>query len=324
MDFFRDFFTAEYLMGSLLETPYTPGQIGALGIFESRPLPGTIMAIETVKDSDHKLPTASPRGTPGNARDLKRGSVSNFSTKHYKQSAAVIPDEVLNMRNPTTMARQVLAVRQAEKLADLRRDMDALHESLRMGIMTTPNVASDGQQLYGAAGTEQTIAFQTDGTKLRKEVFLKIRKPIETALGGIPYSGVVALWEDTGWAELLDSPYVREVALANPTLAAQILDSAADEVTLMGVRHIRYRPGGGIAPPTGKAIVFPTGVSNLFVQGFAPADTTDQVGAGVLGGPYYIEGRALDEGRRGYQMDIQTNPVMVCTRPAAVFTVKLS
>jgi hypothetical protein len=324
MDFFRDYFTAEALMGNLVETPYTPGLVGSLGVFRTIPLPGTVLALETLRDQDHKLPVATPRGTPGNARDVKRGVVNTFTTQHYKQSASVIPDEVLDMRNPGTAARQTLETRRNEKLAGLRRDTDLLLEKLRMDVLTTPNAATDGQALYGSAGTEQTIAFQTDGTKLRKEVFTKVRKPIETALGGLSYTGVVMLWEDGGWQELLDSPYIKGVMMASPTVSQQLLEQGRDEIEVMGVRHIRYRAGGGVAPPTNKAIAFPVGVQNLFVQAFAPADTMDQVGSGVMGGPYYVEGRAIDEGRRGYQMDIQTNPVMVCTRPGAVFTVKLT
>ena len=47
-------------------------------------------------------------------------------------------------------------------------------------------------------------------------------------------------------------------------------------------------------------------------------------GMGAVGAPYYVNAYPIDEGNRGYYIEMQSNPVMVCTRPAAVLTIGLS
>lgn len=324
MDFYRDYFTGEALMATLSEQPYTAGQVGKLGIFQTLPLPGTIMALETVRETEDALPVAVPRGTPGNALLVPRGDVKTFVTDHYKKGAAITPDEVLNQRNPGAMARQVLAQRQAQKLAGLRRDMDRLHEKQRIDILKAPAVSSDGQSLYGAAAAGQTIAFGVDGTKVRTEIHAKLIKTMETALGGLTYNGYTVLLSNAAWETLLDSPYMVKTYLNTPAAKELTGQLPTDELNLFGGRWIRYRGDSLIDLTANHAVVVPNGVQGLFYQGFAPADTADQVGAGVLGGPYYIEARAIDEGLRGWQMDIQTNVAMVCTRPGAVIDLTIS
>jgi hypothetical protein len=58
----------------------------------------------------------------------------------------------------------------------------------------------------------------------------------------------------------------------------------------------------------------------MWIQAFAPADTLDTVGAGQMGTPYYPQAIASADNRRWY-MEIQTNCVMVCTRPSAVLII---
>jgi hypothetical protein len=65
------------------------------------------------------------------------------------------------------------------------------------------------------------------------------------------------------------------------------------------------------------------GVPGLFVQAFAPADTLSSVGAGAMGSPYFPIAYASED-QRMWKLEVQTNPVMVCTRPDAIITVDLS
>jgi hypothetical protein len=92
------------------------------------------------------------------------------------------------------------------------------------------------------------------------------------------------------------------------------------------VRWWRYRASGNIAVTAGTGKVIPRGVPGLFVQAFAPDDTTDSVGRGAMGAPYYLNSRPIETaaGVKGNQITLQSHPVMVCTRPTAVLTVDLS
>jgi hypothetical protein len=59
------------------------------------------------------------------------------------------------------------------------------------------------------------------------------------------------------------------------------------------------------------------------VQAFAPDDTLSSVGMGETGQPYYLNAWPMDDDK-GYRIKMQTHPVMVCTRPACVQTLKLA
>lgn len=323
MDFFRDYFTGEALMATLAEQPYTPGQIGELGLFDTIPLPGTILALETLVEAADALPTAVPRGTPGNSLTVPKGKVNTFTTSHYKKGTSIVPDEVLNMRAPGGMQRQTIEQRRALKLSALRRDMDRLHEKLRVGILKAPATASDGQSLYGSAASGISIAFTNSATKVRQEIQSKILDTIESALDGLSYTGYTVVLERAAWEKLIDSPYVNNTYL-NTQQASDLRNGLVNELTMFGGRWIRYRGDSLIDFTANHGVVIPTGVRNLFVQGFAPADTMDQIGRGALGSPYYVESSMIDDGNRGVKIDIQTNVAMVCTRPGAVIDITLS
>lgn len=318
MDFFPNLFTAESLMATLLDTKYHPGAIGSSGLFKTVALPGTVFTFPRLAEQTVAFPVETPRGTPGNSLDIPRYTGEKFGTKHYKQGVAIMPDEVLNFANPGTLTRQTIEARRADKVAYLRRSMDDLHEYLRMQILLAPATASDGQQVYGATGAAQTIQFTADATKVRQEIHNKLKLPTEQALDGLTYSGFTVWMSDSAWANLIDSPYITKTYLNTPAAAEMRNGTAMDELGLFGITFKRYRGDSRTLIPAGESIVVPNGVENLFIQAFAPADTMDQVGSGAMGSPYYVEARLIDEGKRGWQMDIQTNVAMLCTRPGAI------
>jgi hypothetical protein len=65
----------------------------------------------------------------------------------------------------------------------------------------------------------------------------------------------------------------------------------------------------------GTALMIPEGVPDLFVTHFAPADYMETVN--TLGLPYYAKQEAMDFGK-GIMVEAQSNPISLCTRPAAV------
>lgn len=318
MDFYTDFFTATALLDSIIKQPYIPGQIGQMGIFESKALAGTKLALEEQPANSAELLTDTPRGTPSKAATLVRRKVHTFDTKHYRKDGAVYADEVLNTRAAgTTGAREVIMTRRDETLAKLRRDIDLTHETLRVGVLNSPNNA------FGSKPADAAIAVQTDATKTRQEILKKIIRPIEAALGGTPYSGIAVVCQDTYWEDLIANAEIRATYL-NQVAAAELRGNPLDSVAYGGVNFMRYRGSGACDIASAKAVAFPTGVPGLFQQAFAPADTLDSIGAGALGSPYYATAYPIDGGNRGWHIEAQTNCVMLCTRPDAIITIAKS
>lgn len=312
MDIFRDYFTREALFASIAKVQYVPGTFAPW--FESRSLNGTIFALEEQPAQGYNILNESPRGSASKVETLVRRAVHTFNTKHYRVDGAVYADEVLNMRGMgVTNAVDVIQQRRDETMAKLRRDIDMTHESLRVSCITTPN------NVFGNKPADQQIALNTDATKTRAEIFTKVVKAMETALDGIPFSGLHAFCHDDFWVKLIENKAIKET-YNGWSMAASLRNDPREMVTFGGVTWERYRGYNTIAMPTAKAIVLPVGVPQMFLQAFAPADTLDTVGTGSMGTPYYPQAIASSDNRRWY-MEIQTNCVMVCTRPTAVLTI---
>lgn len=312
MDIFRDYFTRENLLASIAKAPYIPGRLAS--VFESRALTSTVLALEEQPTNGATILAGVPRGTPSRIETLERRNVHTFTTTHYRADGSVYADEVLNARAVgANAAVEVIQMRRDELMMRLRRDIDLTHESLRVACLVTPTNA------FGNVTASQQIALNTDATKTRKEIFEKITVPMETALDGIPFSGLHAYCSDTFWSKLIENAAVK-ATLLNYAMAQDLRNDPREMVSFGGVTWERYRGTGTVVIPTGTARIVPEGVPNMWIQAFAPADTLDTVGAGQMGTPYYPQAIASADNRRWY-MEIQTNCVMVCTRPSAVLII---
>ncbi len=316
---YADFFTATALLEAIAAQTYVPGQLGASGLFETRGLSGTKLALEEQPDNGGtNLLTATPRGTPSKGSALARRKVHTFETAHYRVDGAVYADEVLNLRaGGANAVAELITTRRDETIAMLRRDIDLTLEKLRLTTLITPTNA------LGTKPANAVLAVQTDATKTRAQIYKKIIEPMEIALDGIPFSGIT-VWCSAGyWEKLLENKEIRETYLYVQNAQA-LTGDGRDQVTYAGVTFIRYRGAGTTVITVDQAIAVPNGIAGLFIQGFAPADTLSSVGAGALGTPYYPAAYPIDSGDRGWHIEVQTNPVVVCTRPTAILTIAMA
>ncbi len=315
MDFFRDYFTRETLTDVIVKAPYIPGQLAPL--FTTRGLGSTTLAIEELGGNGPDTLTAIPRGAPLPSTSLDKRKVVTFPAATYGERAAVYADEVLNARaQGNSGMAEIVTARRDEAVAKLRRTIDHLHESLRMTCLLHPDNA------FGSQPAEAGIALSADATKTRVELFSKIMKPMESALAGIGFGGVTVYCSDGYWEALIDNKAIKDTYL-NTQAAAELRNDVRDGFNFGGIRFERYRGTNSVKITDNKAIAVPTGVAGLFLQAFAPDDTIDSVGAGAMGAPYYLRAFQMDN-LKGWDLHIQTHPIMVCTRPAVVLPLGLS
>lgn len=312
MDIFRDYFTREQLLLSLSKVPFIPGRLSEY--FDTIGLSGTLFSIESRPENAPSIIAATPRGTPSKVETLEKRSVYTFETTHRRFDGSVFADEVLNMRGSgANMAAEVIIQRRDSLITRLRNDIDLTLESIRVACLNTPSNA------FGAMPASAQIALNTDATKTRAEIFNKIIMPIRTALGGIPFSGVKALCSSTFWAKFIENAAVK-ATLLNYSMAQSLRNDPREMVSFGGVNWEFYDGTGSVTIPAGEARLFPTGVPQMWIQAFAPADTLDTVGANALGVPYYMQAIQSRDNRSWY-IEVQTNPVAVCTRPTAVLPI---
>lgn len=321
MDIYRDYFTRENLLASIATAQYVPGMLGAMGLFQTLPMTSTTLAIEALPDNDVAESAAIGRGAPPKPLALEKRRVETFTTSSYAWNGAVLADEVLNTRAAgTSGAAELISQRRDTLVNKLRQQADWQAEYLRVTTLNTPTNA------FGSVGADQTIAFGVaDTVAVHASIHQHITLRLEAALGGIPYTGVDVLCSDTFWQGLIQSKSLRETYL-NTAAASQLRGIPVDRIDYGNCTWWRYRASGNIAITSGEAKAIPRGVTGLFVQGFAPNDTVDSVGAGAIGQPYYMNSAPIETpaGIKGYEVVLQMHPVMVCTRPACVQTVSLS
>jgi hypothetical protein len=309
MEIFRDYFTAESLTDSLANAAYVPGQTADL--YETRGIGSTTLAIEALDDSGPNALTAIPRGAPLPAMALDKRSVVTFALQTYGTQGAVYADEVLNARSfGTSGAGQIVATRRDETVAKLRRNIDNLHESLRMAVVLEPDNG------FGSNPAEASIALGADATKTRAELFTKIIQPMESALGGVIFSGIRVLCSDGYWASIIENKAIKDSYLLAME-GAEVRGDPRQAFTWGGVTFERYRGSSTVKITDNKAVAVPMGVSGLFIQAFGPDDTFDSVGAGAMGAPYYVRAFDMDDAK-GWRIRAQTHCKMVCTRPTAI------
>jgi hypothetical protein len=321
MDIYRDYFTREQLLASVAQAQFIPRMLGEMGLFRTIGLTSTTLAIEALPDNDVAESAAIPRGGPPKPLQLEKRQVHTFTPASHAWNGAVMADEVLNARVAgTSGAAEVIQDRVNGVTEMLRNQADYQHEYLRMACLNDPSNA------FGNAPAAEIVAFgSSDTVAVNLAIYQKIWLAMENTLKGIPFTGIDALCSDTYWQALIQSKTARETYL-NTAAAASLRGIPMESINYGNVTWWRYRASGNIKITDGEAKIVPRGVPGLFVQAFAPDDTVESVGRGAMGSPYYLNSRPIDTpaGVKGYQITLQTHPVMVCTRPTAILTVDLS
>ncbi|TCK43464.1 major capsid protein E [Paraburkholderia sp. BL8N3] len=317
-----DAFSLSSLSAAINETPYVPSRLAALGLFDEQGITTTVVQIE--KDGDTlALVPAGRRGAPAQVVRGAKRSMLPFNTVHLPERATIGADEVQNLRafgSETELEAVQTVVNR--RLGKMRRQLDATHEYHRIGAIKGQILDADGQtiveDLLDRFGIERTsIDFELDqaNTEIRSKC-AQVLDAIEDALGNTPFTGVRVLCGRNFWNFLIVLKTVKETYL-NSTLAAQLRGDTRDAFDLGGCTFERYRGRvGGIGyVADNEAYAVPEGVPELFITRFAPADYMEAVN--TTGLPYYAKQELMDFDK-GVELEAQSNPIHLCTRPKAV------
>lgn len=325
MDIYRDYFNREELVRVLANTPYTPGQLGQIGLFEPVPLSSTVMAIEVEQKNAGRVLTARMRGAPRQRQITDPRQVHTFSvTDQYGDEDMVYADEVLNARNGIQGQKDTIEARRATKMAKLRRTMDRTHEKLRMNALLSPASTE-----FGSAAAGAVIAVQTDATKTRKEIFDKLVVPMNAAMDGLAYGGILVLCSDGYWSDMMGNKEFREtfVSWEAATALRDGIGANGRQVTppmKYGDAYFQwYRGTSDCKIPDNEARAVPMGATGVGFAGFAPNNTMESVGSGALGQPYYVGAKPVNDsqGTIGWEMSIVSHCRMVVGRPGAILPI---
>lgn len=323
MDIFNsDAFGVVSLSKSINELKHLPGRIGELGLFSEEGITSTSAWVEVQGDSLSLVP-ATQRGAPAKTTEGDKRKAIPFPSVHLVAPATVMADEVQNVRSfGSESEEQTVANVVNGRLRKLRRRIDATLEYQRMGAIKGQVLDSDGAtvltDLYTAFGVaQQTHAFVlgTTTTKVRTKI-IEAKRKAEDALGGIMNRGWLALCS-ASFFDSFTSHGAVEAAYDRWSQGEFLRNDPRSGFQMGGVQWEEYRGsvGGVDFIAAGDAYLIPLGVEDMFVCNYAPADYVET--ANTMGLPYYAKQEALRMGK-GIEIETQSNPLMLNTRPRAV------
>lgn len=321
-------FSFQNLTATINNIPEVPTLLGDLGIFEEQGIDTTTFSIEK-QDEELALVGTSPRGGAGEVRGGDDRNLVTFNVPHMQRDDAVRAEEVQGVR-AFGSADQVETVegRIQQKMARHTRDFDLTLENMRMGAIKGVVLDKDGSTIlncytkFGVA-TPSAVSFAlgTDGTDVRSKC-AQILDTLDDELEGFTPSGVLALCADDFFAALINHPKVVDT-YKNWEAAANLRGDSRAPFEFGGIQWRRYHTkpkaktarGGSAWLASKTARFIPLGVPDMFITRFAPADYNETVN--TIGLPRYAKLVETRDGK-GYEMQMQTNPISLCTRPSAL------
>jgi len=321
MDIFNDdAFSVVSLTKAIEDTPFVPGRVGQLGIFSEEGVSTTSISIEKVGSTVSLVPAAS-RGSSGRPMGNDKRQMIPFTATHLPQRASILADEVQNLRAFGSETEVETAQRlMNRKLAKMRRDLDTTIEYQRIGAIKGSILDSDGttellnlHTAFGTSVTSHSLVLGTAGTLVRNKV-IEARRKMEAALGGLTYSGARVLCSASFFDALVGHSKV-EAAFDRYMNGEFLREDQRGGFYFAGVFWEEYRGQVGATKfiADGEAWMVPEGVPDLFVTNYAPADYMETVN--TLGQAYYAKQEPKDFGK-GIDVETQSNPIHICTRPA--------
>lgn len=321
MDIFNDdAFSVVSLTKAIEDTPFVPGRVGQLGIFSEEGVSTTSISIEKVGSTVSLVPAAS-RGSSGRPMGNDKRQMIPFTATHLPQRASILADEVQNLRAFGSETEVETAQRlMNRKLAKMRRDLDTTIEYQRIGAIKGSILDSDGttellnlHTAFGTSVTSHSLVLGTAGTLVRNKV-IEARRKMEAALGGLTYSGARVLCSASFFDALVGHSKV-EAAFDRYMNGEFLREDQRGGFYFAGAFWEEYRGQVGATKfiTDGEAWMVPEGVPDLFVTNYAPADYMETVN--TLGQAYYAKQAPKDFGK-GIDVETQSNPIHICTRPA--------
>lgn len=323
MDVFNDdAFRVTTLSASISEAPFQPTRLVELGLFQNEPIETTEAWFELDGDT-LKMVKAGVRGAPGEHKVRDKSKAVALVAKHLKRDDSLMADEVQNLRAFGSESEVESAVARVQRIgAKHRRDIETTIEYHRMGAIKGQILDADGTTVldnlftkFGVSQQTHDMNLEVAGTEVRVEV-VKAKRKSEDVLGAAPMRGFRAFCGD-GFFDAFISHANVKAAYERWMEGEMLRNDPRGGFSFGGVIWENYRGSVGGVPFVGTddSYLVPEGVPDLFICNFAPADYMETVNTPGL--PFYLK----TEPKRmntGVDIQVQSNPLAVCTRPRAV------
>jgi hypothetical protein len=316
--------------------PFVPGRIGAMGLFRERGVTTIDIAIEEKEGKLYLVP-ALARGAPPTQNAKAGRNLRVLRARHLPIGDSLNADEVQGVRAfGSETALQTIQGQIDEKMAQMKQAIEATLEFHRIGAIKGIVLDADGTTTLYNLFTEfgitaySTVEFGFNAGDANLGVLRKqcagIVRDIANALGSATITGIHAICGDNFFDDLLQNAEVRD-SYKNTPMASVLRDGYVYPNGLMiygafefgGIVWENYRGSVGSVSfvDTDLCHIFPVGVPGLFETTFSPANYIETVN--TVGLPVYAK-VTPDLKNTHVDIDVQSNPLVYCTRPKALIT----
>jgi len=319
----NDAFSLSSLTASVNKLPFKPGKLSAMGIFEEQGINTTTAIVES-ENGVLSLIDVAQRGAPGQVGGRSERQVESFMVPHLPQNDTVLADSVQNVRafGSEDRLQGVMEVVN-QRMATMRRALEYTLESHRVAAVQGKYFTASGGAAaslftkFGVSETTIAVGLTVETTEIRAKCNA-ILDAVEDAMGGMPYDGVHVICSKGFFDNLITHPKVAETYL-NSVANAELRGEMRTTFEFGGIVWERYNGTSDVKIADGEARAFPVGADGLFITRFAPADYNETVN--TVGLPVYAKMDELKFGK-GFELEVQSNPLNICTRPEALIKLK--
>jgi hypothetical protein len=324
LDIFNDdAFGVSSLTASINNPPEQQAVPPTPAAFDEEGISTLSVMIERDGDALALVPSAA-RGAPGSVTVGSKRDVIPFSVLHLPTRAAIMADEVQNVRafgsqSETETVQNLVA----KRLMKMRARIDATLTFHRFGAITGRIYDADGSTLLLDLFTRFQISQQTANFQLNSattNVQQKIRDAKRLVENALSTSTLITGWRGVCGRNFYD-------ALTSHAKVEDAYNRWNDGAFLRSSNmggfefgEVSWKPWYGKVGQTlfidpDVAYLIPDGVPDLFITRFGPADYIETVN--TLGVPYYAKQKLMDFDK-GVELEAQSNPLNLCTRPRAI------
>lgn len=213
------------------------------------------------------------------------------------------------------------------KMTDLKNSISMTTEFHRLGAAQGVVYDADGQsvlhnlfEVFGVRQKKMALVFPSNTTKFNpiKKVILDAKRHAEEKLGGTPATRFEALVGADFYDMLTSHELVRQ---AYDLWNANQANFGTDDYRRRGFTYGNVTwieasevVGGRKLVESAKAHFYPVGL-DIFIQYNAPANWIET--ANTYGNEFYARMDVKPKGR-GYDLEVQSNPLAICTYPEAL------
>lgn len=320
-DIFRDdAFGLIALTDAINNVPYKPSKIGAMGLFEDKPVHVNTVMIEE-KDHIISLIPNTTRGEPPKIGSTGKRRTRIFQIPHLPLDDAVKSVEVQGVRkfgstNEMESAQEVVNA----KIFEMRQTHEATLEYHRLGCLNGCILDDDGEtvilNLFDEFDVHREVVdfnFGVGTTDIRA-VCIALARAMEANLGAVPFQYIHVMCGKTWFDTLIAHAEVKSAY--ERFNAGQFL--RADVRTGFPLGRCFFEDYGGHKIGTinfikdDDAIAFPVGIPGLFKTYWGPPDFWGA--SNTLGKPYYARQELL-AGAKGVMINTESNPLNLCLKP---------